>query len=134
MRGTSIIAWLPVLLALALSTPASAQTTIEIALKSGESAEISDLSWTVNCKTFLKGLPEVEILDGPPGVIATVTEKMVLPRLRNCAKRVPGGLLTIKAGEITEDSATTMRVRVKYNTLEGRRQSLWTFHVVLIAS
>ncbi len=48
-----------------------AQTIINsptIALRSGESAELGATYWVVNCRSILKSTPEVEILDGPPGV------------------------------------------------------------------
>ena len=106
----------------------------EVAMKSGESVDISDLWWVVNCKTFLKGLPEVEILEGPPGVAAIVKEKMVLPRLGECGKRVKGAALSLSAGDITDDSTSVLRLRIRYPTLEGRRDRNWSIRVVLIAS
>src|SRR5262249_1523947 len=43
----------------------------EVALKSGESAELGDVFYvSASCKSLLKATPEVEILDGPPGVTA----------------------------------------------------------------
>jgi len=121
---------------LAASTAANAQSAplMEIALKSGESAEIMDLWYISRCKSILKGTPEVEVLDGPPGVTAVVTEKMVLPRYAGCAKKVSGGLLSVKAGEIAEDSTTEMKLRVRYNTLDGRRDRSITLRIVLIQS
>jgi hypothetical protein len=91
---------------------AQAELLLEVALKSGESVEIGDLAWTINCRTFLKGMPEVEILDGPPGVTAAVKEKMVLPRGSQCAKRVPGALLSLKAADSIEDSSSVLRLRI----------------------
>ena len=38
-----------------------------IALKSGESADLTALFSISNCKSILKSTPEVEILDGPRG-------------------------------------------------------------------
>jgi hypothetical protein len=75
---------------------AQAQTitgSASIALKSGESVDVGEVFYVINCKSLLRSTPEVEILDGPPGVTATVKEKMVLPRGGHCANRVPGGLL-----------------------------------------
>jgi hypothetical protein len=106
----------------------------EVALKSGESVDLGDLWWTVNCKTFLKGLPEVEILEGPSGVVAAIKEKMVLPRIAQCANRVRGANLTLTASDITDDSTSVVRLRIKYPTLEGRRDRNWSIRVVLIAS
>jgi hypothetical protein len=121
---------------LAFTRPASAQARdvyADIALKSGESTDIVPLAWTIQCKSYLKGLPEIEILDGPPGVTAAISETMYLPRTSGCAKKFPAGMLSIKAGEIAEDSSTDMKLRIRYNTLDGRRVRLMTLHVVLIA-
>lgn len=118
-------------------TPAVAQirdTLADIALKSGESADVTTLLWTVRCKSYFKGLPQVEILEGPPEVTATISETMMVPRTAGCAKKLPAGLLSIKAGEITEDSSTEMRLRIRYNTLDGRRDRVITLRVVLIPS
>jgi hypothetical protein len=120
----------------AASTPARSQINqalmSEVALKSGESVELGDLLWTVNCRTYLKGLPQVEILDGPPAVTVAVKEKMILPRFKQCAKRVPGGTLSLTAGDITDESYTTLRLRIKYNTLEGPRDRSVSLRVALI--
>ena len=67
-----------------------------LALKSGETLELGDLSLvTSNCSSLLKATPTVEILEGPPGVAVSVKDAMVVPRWQNCAKRVPGGKLMI---------------------------------------
>lgn len=119
-------------------TPAHAQLAQllmpEVALKSGESVDLGDLSWTNNCKTFLKGTPQVEILDGPPGVTAAVKEKMVLPRMAQCSKRVKGGNLSLTVGDISEESVSSLRLRLKYETLEGRRDRNISVRVVLVPS
>src|SRR5882762_4553641 len=39
-----------------------------IALKSSESLEVSNVYWVTNCRSLLRSTPEVEVLDGPPGV------------------------------------------------------------------
>ena len=44
-----------------------------IAMKSGESTELGDIYFiNLNCKSVLKETPQVEILDGPPGVTAVI--------------------------------------------------------------
>src|SRR6266849_8197547 len=61
-------------------------TVKDIALKSGESVELGEVFYiTTNCKSLLKGTPEVEILDGPPGVTAVITPSKVVPRGFGCA-------------------------------------------------
>jgi hypothetical protein len=100
------------------------QIKIPIALKSGESIEVGNLSWTSNCRSLLKSVPEVEILDGPPGVTASVKEAMVIPRTANgnCAKPVQGGKLVIAAKDIEDESNSTLTLRITYRTRDGDRQ------------
>src|SRR5258708_33604734 len=66
-----------------------------IALKSGESDELTVLYAISHCKSNLKSAPEVEVLDGPPGVTVSVKAGMVLPRASSCARPVMGGTLVI---------------------------------------
>jgi hypothetical protein len=102
-----------------------------IALKSGESTEVGNLYWVENCKSMLTATPEVEILDGPPGVTASVKEAMVLARLQKCARPVKGGKLIISADNIEESSISTLTVRVTYNTRDGDRKRSQVFNLEL---
>jgi hypothetical protein len=82
------------------SAAAHAQTitgSATIALKSGESAEVGDLYFVTNCRSILKGTPDVEILDGPPGISVAIKAAMVTPRAQRCSNQVPGGKLVISA-------------------------------------
>jgi len=63
---------------------------LSLALKSGESVNITELYWVTNCRSLLTGIPEVTILEGPPGVTASVTDAMVLPRFQQCSAPVKG--------------------------------------------
>jgi hypothetical protein len=83
------------------------------ALKSGESVEISDLYWVVNCRSQLTSTPEVTVMDGPPGVTASVTEAMVLPRYQQCAKQVKGGKLRLTVDKVEDESHTVMTANAK---------------------
>jgi len=117
------------------SAGAHAQTirgSHSIALKSGESIEVLDVFYVINCKSILKGTPEVEILDGPPGVTATVREKMVLPRAGHCANRVPGGTLVLTAKEIEDPSYTPITLRFIFRTKEGQRTLSQVYNLSLI--
>jgi hypothetical protein len=66
-------------------------TVKNIALKNGESTELTDV-WFINtnCKSVLKGTPEVEIIDGPPGVTAVINAAKVVPRGYSCSNPVIG--------------------------------------------
>jgi hypothetical protein len=107
-------------------------TVRDIALKSGESTEIGDVYYiNANCKSVLKGTPEVEILDGPPDVTAAINPAKVVPRGYSCANPVAGGKLVITAKDIQEQSYTRMVLRIHYKTLNGDRQQSKNFNVAL---
>jgi|SRR3954471_4039833 len=115
---------------------ASAQTisvgVSNIALKSGESTEFGDVYFiSTNCKSLLKGTPEVEIMDGPPGVTVAIKPAQVVPHGYSCAKPVAGGKLVISAKDVEDFSRTQMVVRVSYKTAMGPRQRSSNINVTL---
>jgi hypothetical protein len=103
-----------------------------IALKSGESTEVTKLYWVEGCRSTLKSPPEVEILDGPPQVTAEVKEAMVLPRVQNCSKPVQGGILVLSAKDIEDPSFSRLTVRVIYKTRDGDRKFSGVFNLQLL--
>jgi len=110
-------------------------TVKEIALKNGDSTELGDVYFiNLNCKSVLKSTPEVEILDGPPGVIAVINEAKVVPRGYSCAKPVSGGKLVITAKDVQEYSYTRMVLRIRYKTLVGDRESSQNINITLFPS
>jgi hypothetical protein len=114
---------------------AHAQTvrgSTSIALKSGESVEVGNVYYTINCRSLLKSVPQVEILEGPPGVTASIKEGMVLPRGGNCANRVPGGTLVITAKEIEDPSYTPLTIRVIFKTKDGERKLSQVYNLSLL--
>ena len=95
----------------------------DIALKNGENTELAEVFYIgANCKSLLKATPEVEILDGPPGVTAAINEAKVVPRTVGCASPVPGGKLVISAQGIEDYSRSRMVLRIKFKTSLGDRQ------------
>src|SRR5262249_728747 len=108
------------------------QSVLNIALKNGESLEVSDVAVVSSeCRSLLTATPEVEIMDGPPGVAATIKQAMVVPRIYSCAKPVSGGKLVITANNIEDYSYTRMILRIKYKTRSGDRATSWHFNVTL---
>jgi hypothetical protein len=97
------------------------QLVQQIALKSGETAEIGDIYWVIGCKSQLINPPEVTVMDGPPGVSAVLTEAMVTPRFQQCPKPVKGWKLKVTAGEIDDQSNSIMTIRIRYKTRDGQR-------------
>jgi hypothetical protein len=102
-----------------------------IALRNGESTELANVWFVVNCRSIMIGLPEVEILEGPPGLTLSIKEAMVLPRRLNCANQVPGGILIATAKDVTDPVQGKLVYRVKYKTKDGDRQFAHTYSVSL---
>ena len=105
-----------------LGTDARAQTETRIVLKAGESVEIRTVYYVSNCRSIMVGLPEVEVLEGPPQIALSVKEGMVLPRRQNCANRIPGGTLMATAKDVSEPLEGKVTYRLKYKTKDGERQ------------
>ena len=125
--------------AVLIGNTASAQTiqfTVrDIVLKNGESTELADVWWiNASCKSLLKDTPEVEIVDGPPGVTATIVAAKVVPRNYSCAKPISGGKLVIAAKDVHEHSYTRMVLRVRYKTLNGNRERAENVNIALFPS
>jgi hypothetical protein len=93
-----------------------------IALKSGESVELGPVYWVANCRSTMLGLPEVEILEGPPELTLSVKEAMVLPRTQKCPATVAGGILSVTAKDVKEPIEAKLTYRLKYKTKDGDRQ------------
>ena len=83
---------------------------------------------------MLVGTPEVEVLDGPPGVTVTIKEAMVTPRYLNCATPIKGGKVIISAKDIDEPSYTTLTIRYKLKTKEGERRVSQVYNISLFPS
>lgn len=104
---------------------------LTIALKSGESAEVANLYYVTNCKSLLTSTPTVEILDGPPGITASVKEETVMARFQKCAAPVKGGKLYLAANQIEDQSFSTLTLRVTYKTRDGERRLSQVFNLEL---
>jgi hypothetical protein len=105
--------------------------TQSLALKSGETSEVADLYWVSNCKSLLTEKPEVTIMDGPPGVTATVEEAMVTPRIQQCPKPVKGRKLKVTAGTVDDQTNSIMTLRIRYKTRDGDRDQAMTIKMSL---
>ena len=117
-----------ILLVVAFGAYAQAQSEWQkLALKSGESVELGPVYWVVNCRSTLIGLPEIEILQGPPEVALSIKAAQVLPRRQGCAAMVPGGKLVLTANGISEPIETKLTYRLKHKTRNGDRQTSNTY-------
>jgi len=115
-----------------LGNAAQAQTAARrLALKDGESIELYPVYWVISCRSALIGMPEVEILEGPPQISMSIRKEKVLPRRQGCAATVPGGTLLLSAKGVTEKVEARVTYRVKYKTRAGDRQTGGTYIVSL---
>jgi hypothetical protein len=102
-----------------------------ISLKSGETLEIMDLWYSINCDSQLNGAPVAEVMEGPAEVSVTVKEAMVVPREQNCDRPLQGGKLLFSARNIDNYSTSTLTVRITYDTREGERKPSYSFNIIL---
>ena len=104
----------------------------DVALRSGESMEFGDVYFIgANCRSLLTATPEVEVMDGPPGVAVSIKQAMVVPRLFGCGKPVSGGRMLFSANNIEDYSYTRMVLRVTYKTRNGNIQRSQHVNVTL---
>jgi hypothetical protein len=102
-----------------------------IALKSGESIELSTFYYVMNCKSIATAPPEVEILEGPPELTLTLRPGMVVPRNQGCTNQVSGGTMVAAAKDVQEKKTARLVFRVKYKTKDGDRQNAQIYSVEL---
>jgi hypothetical protein len=117
------------------SAQQGAQSTVPqvrtIALKSGESTELTAVYSVMNCKSTAIAPPEVEVLEGPPELTLTIKPGMVVPRNQGCTNRVSGGTVIAAAKDVQEKKTAKLVYRVKYKTKDGDRQSAQVFSIEL---
>jgi hypothetical protein len=102
-----------------------------LAIKNGESMELHPVYYVSHCHSIMIGLPEIEVLEGPPELRFSIREEPVLPRRQGCAAKVPGGTLLLMAKGVTEKMEAKLTYRVKYNTKDGPRQTSSAYIVSL---
>jgi len=103
----------------------------KLALKSGETIDLGAVYYITNCRSIMIGLPEVEILEGPPELSLAIKAEQVLPRRFNCAAKVPGGTLRLIAKDIKERTEANLVYRLKFKTKDGDRQTSNSYTVIL---
>jgi hypothetical protein len=117
---------------LIINTELKSQSAAQrLAIKNGESIELYAIYYVSHCHSIMVGLPEIEVLEGPPQLTFTIREEPVLPRRQGCAGKVPGGTLLLTAKGVTEETEAKLAYRVKYNTKDGPRQTSSTYIVSL---
>ena len=112
---------------LAASTPSGAQQIGDpIAIRAGESIDVTEVYWIQDCRSLLKGFGGVEILKGGlPGLTLTIRPEHVYARRQNCRDKVPGGTVVAHAGDVDAAHARgVVEFRVLYDTDNGPRESL----------
>jgi hypothetical protein len=111
----------------------SAQAAETVALKSGETVDLNNVFWIVNCRSLLTGPMRVEILEGPPEITASIREQNIIPHVQNCAKPVKGGVLLLTAAKDLQTKIQAKVVlRVKYPTVDGEKQRSFDLDAVVV--
>jgi hypothetical protein len=100
-------------------------------IKNGETVELHKVFFIASCRSIMVGVPEVEVIDGPPEVTLSIKEGEVIPRDRNCAKPVAGGTLMATAKDIASPKQAKLTYRVKYKTKDGDRQTARVYELSL---
>jgi len=123
MRLTAVVAAIQFMIAaLVVCADANAQPR-RLSIKNDETIEIGTVYYIMQCRSIMIGLPEIEMLESPPGVKLSIREEPVLPRAQGCAAKVPGGTLMMTAKDVKEKVEGTMTYRLKYKTKDGERQT-----------
>lgn len=115
-----------------VASQAAAQTTLKVALRSGENVELQSVYYITNCKSVAVGLPAIEILEGSENLSLHIKEETVLPVTQGCSTKIPGGKLILSAENVKERSVITFTYRLKYTTSLGDRQTSQTYTVTLL--
>lgn len=100
-------------------------------VKNGESVEVGTVYYVANCRSIMVGLPQIEVLEGPPEVTLSIKEEPVLPRTQGCAKKVAGGTIMLTAKGIAAPAESKLAYRVNYKTRDGDRQTSRTYLISL---
>jgi hypothetical protein len=103
------------------SGTAGADAQTRIALKSGETVALGNVSFISNCKSIMIGIPVIEVLEGPEEVTLTIKEGKVMRRDQNCANPVAGGTIMATAKDVEEAKESRLTFRVMYKTKDGDR-------------
>lgn len=103
-----------------------------ISLKSGESQEVTEFYYVTNCISLLKGMPVVEVVQGPPGVTAEMKEALVVPREQRCPAPLKGAKLFVAAKDIEDPSYSPLILRISYDTRDGPRKFSQIYNLYLV--
>ncbi len=106
-------------------------TVASIALKGGESVEVSNLFAVANCRSTLTATPTAEVMEGPSEVTVSVKEAMVVPRAQECNKPVKGAKLVLTAKNIDDYSTSKLTVRIHFKTKDGETQRSLSYNLNL---
>ena len=117
---------------LVLVFASSVSSAQDVALKAGEKADLFPVYWVASCKSLLKSFAGVDVLGGPPDVQASLREEPVPARRQGCPDKVPGAVLVLAASPDAKAFEGSVRVRVRYVTEDGDKQSVHTVKLLVL--
>lgn len=104
----------------------------DLALKAGERADLFPVYWLQNCKSILKSFSGVDVLSGPTGLEVSLREESVIARRQGCSEKVPGAMLVLTAAEGSQAFEGVVRLRVRYSTEDGEKQSVHPVKLLVV--
>jgi hypothetical protein len=105
------------------SAPAHAQ---DYSIKSHETIELFSVYWISNCKSILKSFAGIDKLEGPDQISLSLKPGRVYAHRQRCAAPVNGATVMVKSGTLAQQTHSKLVFRVRYNTVDGLRQSTHT--------
>lgn len=115
-----------------LSAPAIGQQhKPTYAIKGSETIDLYSVYWIQNCKSILKSFGGIDVLQGPSQVTLALREQPVNATRQHCRAPVKGAVVTATGKGITQPSTSDLTFRVRYNTTDGPKQSVFTVEMKL---
>jgi hypothetical protein len=103
-----------------------------IVLGSGESIELRQYVFIVNCRSILIGTPLLDVIEGPTEVAVTLKEGIVFSRRQKCPKPVPTATVVATAKDVGEPRKAKLTIRLRFNTKDGEKQGSNSYIVSLL--
>src|SRR5262245_3816185 len=119
------IALMAILAMVGITIEAGGQAQADVrrlVIKSGENVELGPVYFVANCRLIMIGLPEIEILEGPPELTLSIKETQSFRAAKAVLPRVAGGKLMLSAKSVTDRTEAKLTFRLKYKTKDGDRQ------------
>jgi hypothetical protein len=131
-RVATFAATLLVVLGLSAAGASGQSAPKPVTLASGQSVDLRPIFWVLRvqgCRSLLKKIEAIEVLESPAEVTVSIREGLVSPP--DCPKKVPGAIITLSAKTISAPSQGTLVFRAKLSTQDGDRIAGYLYTIEL---